>query len=33
MNIKCGTCGGEIKGFNEDCENCLKKEEEKKSAS
>lgn len=26
MNIKCGTCGGEIKSFKDDCPVCLAKE-------
>ncbi len=28
--IKCGACGNVLKGFNDDCLECLKKEQERK---
>lgn len=30
MEIKCGQCGSIIKGFNEDCKECLRRENESK---
>jgi len=30
MNYKCGTCGTRLELLNDDCPNCLAKEEESK---